>query len=372
MSSSPLIGLPAAARAIIEAAPDAMILTDRTGRIVMVNPQASHLFGYPPAELVGHSIEILIPVRYRKQHPKHRTRYFEEPKTRPMGAGGLELFGLRKDGSEFPAEISLSPLETEDGRVAITAIRDVSERRRAEQERARLIQAQEAVRQRDEFLSVAAHELRTPLTAMQLQLQGLQRLLERHGEEATRRFAQRAEKVLRQGRRLDRLVGTLLDVSRVVAGRLQLETSRVDLAALVREVVEDLQMQAQEADCAISMSIPEELYLVCDRFRIEQVIVNLMTNAIKYGAGRPIEVCVKSERDLVIVSVTDQGIGIAPEDAERIFERFERAAPASHYGGMGLGLYISRHLIEAHGGRLSLRSDVGRGASFLVELPIVP
>ena len=171
--------LPEYSRALLDAAPDAMVITDREGRIVLVNARVESLFGYRRDELLGRGVEVLMPERFHASHPEHRLRYFDEPHPRAMGVGGLGLTARRKDGTEFAVEISLSPLETTDGVVAITAIRDISERRVAEEQAARLIKAQESVRLRDEFLAVAAHELKTPLAALKLQVDGIGRLLAR-------------------------------------------------------------------------------------------------------------------------------------------------------------------------------------------------
>jgi PAS domain S-box-containing protein len=364
-------------RGLVEAAPDAIVITDQRGRIVLLNAQAERLFGYRREEVLGELVEALVPKRYRPRHPAYRNDYFREPKTRAMGAAGVELYGVRKDGSEFPAEISLSPLETEEGTLALTAIRDTTERKKTEVERIRFAQAQEAVRMRDEFISIAAHELRTPLTSVQLHLQGLQDTLKRAAGDGGRldapKLQTKVEKAVQQTVRLADLVNALLDVSRVIGGRLTLNLDRTDLVRVAQDVVEHFRESASRVGSEIAIRAPAEPVLgLWDRFRLEQVLTNLLSNAVKYGSGKPIEVRVWRDGEMASVSVRDEGIGIAPTDAERIFDKFERAAPMTQYGGLGLGLYISRSLVAAHGGRIRVDSSAGNGATFTVELPPQP
>jgi signal transduction histidine kinase len=342
-----LPSLPPAARALLQAAPDALIVADRRGRILFLNPLAEELFGYGGAELVGQPFERLIP----------------------------RLMGRRKDGGEFPAELSLNSLETEDGLLLVAALRErePSERHRIAEERARLAQAQEAVRMRDEFLSVTAHELRTPLTALQLQLDALEQSL-RTIDPAVRaaygRVQARVDKAVRTVTRLTDLVNTLLDLSRIMGGRLRLQMEATDLSVLVREVSAEFS-EPERTGSVVVVDAPASLEAVCDRFRLEQILTNLLSNAIKYGQGHPVEVKLRADEQAVRLSVRDHGIGIAAEDQERIFEKFERATSARNYGGMGLGLYISRYLAEAHGGEITVEATVGEGATFMLRIPRV-
>jgi PAS domain S-box-containing protein len=226
-------------------------------------------------------------------------------------------------------------------------------------------QAERAVLARDEFLSVASHELRTPLSALMLQLGGLERTV----AGADEKIAKKTAAALRHTSRLAKLVESLLDVSRLATGRLTLNTEDCDLGDLVREVAERLTDEIKQAGCAIVVNASAGVRGPWDRLRVEQVVTNLFANAIKYGAGHPIEVNVESDFDAAIMTVRDHGIGIATGDLPRIFDRFERAAPARHYGGLGLGLYIAREIVHAHGGWIRAASWPGEGATFTVELP---
>jgi len=233
------------------------------------------------------------------------------------------------------------------------------------EERARTEQAQQALRQRDEFISVAAHELRTPLTALHLKLQGLERKM----RGSDRKEAAQVTAAVRQTDRLARLIDRLLDVSRISQGRLEMTREEFDLAAMVRQVAEDFREPAEQAQAPLELEVPEALEGCWDRLRLEQVLVNVLSNAVKYGGGQPIQVKLSGDEERVRFEVADRGIGISPEDIGRIFGRFERATSLRHYGGMGLGLYISRHIVEGHGGTISVSSEQGKGSTFVVELP---
>lgn len=253
-------------------------------------------------------------------------------------------------------------------------LEDLAHRAAQAIENARLYgEAQAAVVARDEFLSIASHELRTPLTALRLALENMRRVssrdaLERLPPEHVERVLAAAE---RQGQRLEKLVAALLDVSRIHMGRLELEPEEVDLGLALQEALVQVEDEAGQAGC--------ELHLHglgvrgrWDRLRISQVAVNLLSNAVKYGAGKPVEVTWGERAGHAFVIVRDHGIGIDPADQGHIFERFERAVSSRNYGGLGLGLYIVKRIVEAHGGGVAVESRPGEGASFYVELPLQP
>jgi PAS domain S-box-containing protein len=357
---------------LLESVPDAMIIASRDGVIVSVNAVAERLFGHERADLVGKPIEILLPARFRQMHQIYRSGYQAAPRVRPMGLG-LDLFGLKKDGQEFAAEISLSPLRVGDESYVICAVRDVTERKRIEARAQLYRKAQEEIRERDEFLSIASHELRTPVTALQLQLQMLQRAAERGSVELPASLTGKMDALERQTRRIAALVNELLDLSRMRLGRLELKLEDLDLAEVVRETVSHLVDVGARPTSPITLRAHGPASGRWDRLRLEQVVTNLVANAIKFGEGRPIlvDVDVDAAGERARLSVSDLGIGIAQGDHARIFQRFERAVPSQHFGGLGLGLYVARQIVEAHGGRIVLESAPGQGTTFVVDLPRV-
>jgi len=355
---------------LLESVPDAMVVADESGLVVHVNAGAERLFGWPRGELVGQTVEVLLPGRFRTMHQVHRSGYHAAPRTRPMGLG-LDLSGLRRDGGEFAAEISLAPLVVDGQPCVMAAVRDVTERKRIE-ERARLWRkAKDEVRERDEFLSIASHELRTPVAALQLQLQILQRASHRSLEHLPRALDTKLEAIERQTRRIGVLVGELLDVSRMRLGRLELAREPVDLSEIARDTVAHVRDEVERSGSRIVLDLaptPGEF----DRSRMEQVITNLLANAAKFGQGKPVTLHVAPDEGRARLRVVDRGIGIPPEDQARVFDRFERAVPSQHFGGLGLGLYIARQIVEAHGGEIRVESAPSAGTTFTVLVPRAP
>ncbi len=247
----------------------------------------------------------------------------------------------------------------------------VENARLAERLRTSMHEAQEAVRLRDEFMSIAGHELKTPLAALQLQIEGLLRQFERgtYGDLATR-FHDRLEKTHKHVMRLELLINELLDVSRIVSGKLTMQREEVELSALLADVIDRFSDNLARARCEVSIEAPEPVIGHWDRVRLDQVLSNLVGNALKYGPGKPIEVRVSREGSEAKITVQDHGIGIAPEDKERIFGRFERAVSNRNYGGLGLGLWISQEIVQAFGGTIEVESSVGVGSTFIVALPL--
>ena len=232
--------------------------------------------------------------------------------------------------------------------------------------------AQNAIRLRDEFLTVASHELKTPLMTLRLQAYRLERLGQAQlSEEALREAILKGGAALdRQVERLKQLVDAILDVSQIVAGGLELRRQPVDLTELVRDLVNRLSGPPKATGPRLSIDAAGPVTGRWDPIRLRQVVVSLLSNAMKFGAGQPIEIRISSEQNIARLSVTDHGIGIPKEDQKRIFERFARAVSERHFGGLGLGLFVSRRIVEAHGGAIRVESEPGTGATFIVELPV--
>jgi signal transduction histidine kinase len=224
--------------------------------------------------------------------------------------------------------------------------------------------AENAVRLREDFLSIAGHELKTPLTALQLQARSLER-----GARGDERTLEKLRVVVRQGHRLTKLVDQLLDVSRITGGKLSLDREEVDLASLVRDVAARFEDDLARSGSALLLHVEDNATGRWDRLRVDQVVTNLISNAIKYGQGHPIDVAVEGGSKEVVLRVRDRGMGVAPEHQARIFGRFERAVSSRHYGGFGLGLWIVRQIVEAHGGTIVVQSEPGEGSTFTVRLP---
>lgn len=229
-------------------------------------------------------------------------------------------------------------------------------------------QLEQAIKAREGFMAAISHELRNPINALQLTIQGLLRSLSSpHPTTDPAQIVSRLSRAAAQVTRLVKLVENVLDASRLSAGRIELEVEEFDAAALARETIE--QFREKPNAPIVNLSAPAVLPLRSDRTRLEQVIVNLLANAEKYGLGKPIDVICEAIEGWMRIAVTDRGIGIAPEDQARIFDRFERAAMGRQYVGFGLGLWIARQIVEAMGGRISVKSSLGEGSTFLVELP---
>jgi PAS domain S-box-containing protein len=363
-------------RAVLEAAPDAMLTVSADGRITMANTEAERLFGYPRAELVGQSVESLLPESFREAHSRHRRHFQRYPTRRPMGLG-LDLVGRRRDGTEFPTEVGLSPLPSDEGLTVIVVVRDITERRRAEAERAALAreqaaraEAEAANRAKDEFVAVVSHELRTPLTA----ILGWAVLLQNN--RADEQLVERALQAIERNARVQRqVIDDLLDVSAITAGKLSLEIAEVDVNAVLAAAEESVRPVADAKGLDLVLDVPAGLPPVLgDGRRLQQVYWNLFSNAVKFTPqGGRVTVSARQTGANIEVTVADDGIGMSADLVPQVFERFRQrdSSAARSHGGLGLGLAIVRELVLLHGGAVdAMSAGEGEGSTFTVTLPV--
>jgi PAS domain S-box-containing protein len=374
-------------RHLLEAAPDAIIEVDREGKIFLLNKVTEKLFGYEREELLGQPVEILIPEELRATHGTHRGMYWKHPSTRPMGTA-LKLEGRRKDGSRFPVEISLSPVEFE-GVFGVTAIiRDVTERQLAE-ERIRAMQSayaeelaaknqqleirneevERANQLKSEFLSGMSHELRTPLHT----IIGFTELLEEELEGPLNDKQQRfVHHIHRDSQHLLALINDVLDLSKIESGRLELQREVFPLAEALEETISSLRPRANAKKVEITTASEVSADLFADRLRFRQILYNLLSNAVKFTPeGGKVWVSVEVKPGHVEVCVADTGIGIPATQHESIFDKFYQVGKRQAGGseGTGLGLAITKHLVEQHGGVVRVQSEPGKGSKFSFTIP---
>jgi PAS domain S-box-containing protein len=338
-------------RVMMESMHEGAISLSPDGTILYCNGAFARMTGHALDQMMGHKLtEFVVPT--------------EVPALTDLIARGHKQatrgeISVASPAGELPAQISLNPMEMDDNETVGVIITDLSERRSREQ-------AQEAVRLRDEFLSIASHELRTPLSTLVLHLGLGERLI---AKSDVTRLEHTLRKARDQADRMTELINRLLDVTRIAGGRLELEVTMHDLGELVLEITDQLAEEADRAGCELRLSLEKGIITLCDRSRLQQAIVNVVSNAIKYAPGAPIAIELQRRGPLAVLQVDDRGVGIDPNDLGRIFNRFERAASSPQSAGLGLGLYIAREIVTQHGGSIRAERRRGGGSRFSIILP---
>jgi PAS domain S-box-containing protein len=360
---------------IVDIAADAIISVDENQVITLFNQGAERIFGYKAAEVLGQPLDLLLPPEVHEVHRAHIRQFSGSPDSARRMGERSEVRGRRKTGEVFPAEASISKFDVRGRRVFTAVLRDITERRAAEDERARLLEAERsaraaaetALRTRDEVLAVVSHDLRNPLSVIDMCVTSLRdKLL------ATNEPAHHLVNTIESSTAwMHRLIEDLLDVARVEAGRLHLHREPQDLVRVISEATMMLEPLVAEKSLRLHEELPEYLPRVhVDARRIVQVLENLVSNAVKHTApGGAIRIRAESTNGEVRIAVRDTGSGIPPENLPRLFDRFWQAVGARR-GGAGLGLAIAKGIVEAHGGRIWVESEVGVGSTFTFSLPL--
>jgi len=391
--------------ALFKHATEGIVVVNKQGIIVMLNPKALELFGYHDKELAGKSIEMLIPQRHGRTHVQDRNAYFEAPKARGMGSS-LDLYASRKDGSEFPVEVSLSPFNTSEGEFVVSFVIDITDRKRneniikeanheiqklnaelelrvnqrtqelataiqkVEQSQAEVMRALKKERElnnmKSQFVTIASHEFRTPLATILSSASLIGRYAKTEEEDKRQKHVQRIKSGVTN---LTEILNDFLSIGKLEEGRIHLVPVSVDLQIFTQGLIEEIRGLCKD-DQHIAFSYEKESETWIDTQLLRNILFNLLSNAIKYSeAGTLISLKMRSDDKIISIEIKDQGIGIPERDHGHIFERFFRAHNAGTAQGTGLGLNIVQNYVALMKGNISFSSDLGKGTTFYVDLP---
>jgi PAS domain S-box-containing protein len=356
-------------QAILDFAPVVIYVKNKQGRYIQANRCFEELVGRPLEQIIGKTDSDLFHQEIVKQFHAHEEIVFQQNQSIQT-----EEVAFRNGVPHTFLSVRFPLLDSTGNPYAVCVISsDITDRKLAEAQLSQLLKnLQEAMKAREDFISIASHELKTPITSMKLQMQGMLRAIQRGGLESigSEKFCQSFTRSTQQLDRLTRLVEDMLDISRINCGALTIHKELMNLGELVHEVVDRNKEQLAAAKIPVQLEVEPDLIGNWDRFRIDQVITNLLSNTIKYAAGKPIGIRLSKANDCATLSVTDGGIGIPKDSLERIFDRFERAVAVTNITGLGVGLYIVRHIIQRHGGSIRAESELGKYSTFTVELPL--
>lgn len=372
-------------RLLVEGVKDyAIFILDTEGYIKTWNEGARRLKGYNADQIIGkHFTQFYLEEDIRAGKPQ-----WELEQALTIGKIEDEGWRLRKDGTKFWANVVVTRINDKAGRhIGFSKVtRDLTERKQIEETlrkinqdldrrvKERTLELEKAVQARDQFVSMASHELKTPLTSLKLQAQIMQRLVKK-GDPSLfthEQLSQFADQLNVQVDRLSHLVEDMLDISRIRLGKLTAQFEKTNLYDIVLGALDRYHLHLKNAQCEVTLKLQDVVDGYWDRYRLEQVVLNLLSNACKYGLGNPITISSSQVGDRAILCVADQGMGISKEFHDRIFERYMRATSPSEISGLGLGLYISSEIVKAHEGTIRVESELGKGSKFFVELPLHP
>lgn len=360
----------------------AIFMLDTNGNVASWNEGAKRFKGYEAGEIIGkHFSTFYTRPDIERNHPENELKLATRD-----GRYEEEGWRVRKDGSTFWANVVITRLDDQKGKHIgfVKVTRDLTERKNADENlrmayqnlerrvQERTVDLENALKSRDEFLSIASHELKTPLTSLRLQLQLSNKKIERNHTDAPifKELSRSLDIGVRQVTSLTHLVNDLLDISRIQTGNFALTSSSLNLSELVDEIAQRFKEQIEQSRNTIELHLDPDITGSWDKFRLEQVLINLISNAIKYAPRSKIEIKTHKKDDRAVLEVCDHGPGIEPAKVEKIFNRFERGNHDSTISGLGLGLFITKKIVEHHRGNISVDSPPGKGARFIIELPL--